>query len=85
MKKKPTQQDTRANETYLIRRGEKVTFPIVKLSSIRIEGTVNRVRVEIEGTDKKMYLVDPIDIRTLDDDGKVVFNNVLGKNNLYNP
>ena len=69
----------------MIRKNERVTFPIVKLSPIRIEGTVNRVRVEIEGTDKKMYLVDPIDIRTLDNDGKVVFNNVLGKNNLYNP
>ena len=74
---KKTQKETRVNEVCLIRRGARVTFPIVKGNPVRIEGKVMRVRVEIEGTDKKMYLVDPIDILTLDDNGKVVFKNAV--------
>lgn len=68
----------------MIRKGARVTFPIVKENPIRIEGTVNRVRVEVEGTDKKMYLIDPIDILTIDDNGKVVFKHGIGENNFYN-
>jgi hypothetical protein len=49
-----------------------------------MEGRINRIRVEVEGTDKKMYLVDPADLLIIDDKGKVVFTNVLGKDNLYN-
>ena len=67
-----------------MRKGEKVTFPIVKLSPIRIEGTINRIRVEVIGSDKKIYLVDPADLLIIDPKGKVVFNNALGKDNLYN-
>lgn len=66
-----------------MRKNERVTFPIVKLSPIRIEGRINRIRVEVEGTDK-MYLVDPADLLIIDSKGKVVFNNALGKDNLYN-
>ena len=68
-----------------MRKGERVTFPIVKLSPIRIEGTINRIRVEVIGSDKKTYLVDPADLLIIDTKGKVVFNNALGKDNLYNP
>ena len=67
-----------------MRKGERVTFPIVKLSPIRIEGTINRIRVEVIGSDKKVYLVDPADLLIIDPKGKVVFNNALGKDNLYN-
>ena len=67
-----------------MRKGERVTFPIVKLSPIRIEGTINRIRVEVIGSDKKTYLVDPADLLIIDTKGKVVFNNALGKDNLYN-
>ena len=67
-----------------MRKGERVTFPIVKLSPIRIEGTINRIRVEVIGSDKKIYLVDPADLLIIDPKGKVVFNNALGKDNLYN-
>ena len=67
-----------------MRKGERVTFPIVKLSPIRIEGTINRIRVEVEGSDKKTYLVDPADLLIIDPKGKVVFTNALGKDNLYN-
>ena len=67
-----------------MRKGERVTFPIVKLSPIRIEGTINRIRVEVIGSDKKTYLVDPSDLLIIDPKGKVVFNNALGKDNLYN-
>ena len=65
-------------------KGERVTFPIVKLSPIRIEGTINRIRVEVIGSDKKTYLVDPADLLIIDPKGKVVFTNALGKDNLYN-
>lgn len=68
-----------------MRKNERVTFPIVKLSPIRIEGRINRIRVEVEGTDKKMYLVDPEDLLIIDPKGKVVFNNALGKDNFFNP
>lgn len=67
-----------------MRKGERVTFPIVKLSPIRIEGTINRIRVEVIGSDKKTYLVDPADLLIIDTKGKVIFNNALGKDNLYN-
>lgn len=67
-----------------MRKGERVTFPIVKLSPIRIEGTINRIRVEVIGSDKKTYLVDPADLLIIDTKGKVVFTNALGKDNLYN-
>ena len=67
-----------------MRKGERVTFPIVKLSPIRIEGTINRIRVEVIGSDTKIYLVDPADLLIIDTKGKVVFNNALGKDNLYN-
>ena len=67
-----------------MRKGERVTFPIAKLSPIRIEGTINRIRVEVIGSDKKTYLVDPADLLIIDPKGKVVFNNDLGKDNLYN-
>ena len=67
-----------------MRKNERVTFPIVKLSPIRIEGTINRIRVEVIGSDKKTYLVDPADLLIIDPKGKVVFNNALGKDNLYN-
>ena len=67
-----------------MRKGERVTFPSVKLSPIRIEGTINRIRVEVIGSDKKTYLVDPADLLIIDPKGKVVFNNALGKDNLYN-
>ena len=67
-----------------MRKGERVTFPIVKLSPIRIEGTINRIRVEVIGSDKKTYLVDPADLLLIDPKGKVVFTNALGKDNLYN-
>ena len=67
-----------------MRKGERVTFPIVKFSPIRIEGTINRIRVEVIGSDKKTYLVDPADLLIIDPKGKVVFNNALGKDNLYN-
>lgn len=79
------QQKQQQNEVYLLRKNERVTFPIVKFSPIRIEGRINRIRVEVEGTDKKMYLVDPADLLIIDLKGKVVFNNALGKDNLYNP
>lgn len=78
------QKQQQQNEVYLLRKNERVTFPIVKLSPIRIEGRINRIRVEVEGTDKKMYLVDPADLLLIDDKGKVVFTNALGKDNLYN-
>ena len=77
-------QEQQQNEIYLLRKNERVTFPIVKLSPIRIEGRINRIRVEVEGTDKKMYLVDPADLLIIDTKGKVVFTNALGKDNLYN-
>ena len=67
-----------------MRKGERVTFPIVKLSPIRIEGTINRIGVEVIGSDKKIYLVDPADLLIIDPKGKVVFNNALGKDNFYN-
>ena len=79
------QQKQQQNEIYLLRKNERVTFPIVKLSPIRIEGRINRIRVEVEGTDKKMYLVDPADLLIIDTKGKVIFTNALGKDNLYNP
>ena len=78
------QQKQQQNEIYLLRKNERVTFPIVKLSPIRIEGTINRIRVEVIGSDKKTYLVDPADLLIIDPKGKVVFNNDLGKDNLYN-
>lgn len=78
------QQKQQQNEIYLLRKNEKVTFPIVKLSPIRIEGTINRIRVEVIGSDKKTYLVDPADLLIIDPKGKVVFNNALGKDSLYN-
>ena len=78
------QKQQQQNEIYLLRKNERVTFPIVKLNPIRIEGRINRIRVEVEGTDKKMYLVDPADLLLIDDKGKVVFTNALGKDNLYN-
>ena len=78
------QQKQQQNEVYLLRKNERVTFPIVKLSPIRIEGTINRIRVEVIGSDKKIYLVDPADLLIIDPKGKVVFNNALGKDNLYN-
>ena len=78
------QQKQQQNEIYLLRKNERVTFPIVKLSPIRIEGTINRIRVEVIGSDKKTYLVDPADLLIIDPKGKVVFNNALGKDNLYN-
>ena len=78
------QQKQQQNEVYLLRKNERVTFPIVKLSPIRIEGTINRIRVEVIGSDKKTYLVDPADLLIIDPKGKVVFNNALGKDNLYN-
>ena len=78
------QQQQQQNEIYLLRKNERVTFPIVKLSPIRIEGTINRIRVEVIGSDKKTYLVDPADLLIIDPKGKVVFNNALGKDNLYN-
>ena len=62
------------NEVYLIRKGAIVTFPIVKLSPIRLQGRINRIRVEIEGTDKKMYLVDPSDVLIVDEEGGLTFN-----------
>ena len=77
-------QEQQQNEIYLLRKNERVTFPIVKLSPIRIEGRINRIRVEVEGTDKKKYLVDPADLLIIDTKGKVVFTNALGKDNLYN-
>lgn len=59
----------------MIRRGAVVTFPIVKLSSIRLQGRINRVRVEIEGTDGKMYLVDPSDVLLVNvKDGGLILN-----------
>lgn len=58
----------------MIRKGATVTFPIVKLSPIRLQGKINRIRVEIEGTDKKMYLVDPSDILIVDEEGGLTFN-----------
>jgi hypothetical protein len=59
----------------LIRRGAVVTFPIVKLSPIRLQGRINRVRVEIEGTDGKMYLVDPSDVLLVNvKDGGLILN-----------
>lgn len=61
----------------MLRKNEKVTFPIVKLNPIRMEGRINRIRVEVEGTDKKMYLVDPADLLIIDEKGKVVFDNVI--------
>ena len=79
------QQKQQQNEVYLLRKNERVTFPIVNLSPIRIEGRINRIRVEVEGTDKKMYLVDPADLLIIDPKGKVVFNNALGKDNFFNP
>lgn len=78
------QKQQQQNEIYLLRKNERVTFPIVKLSPIRIEGTINRIRVEVIGSDKKTYLVDPADLLIIDPKGKVVFNNALGKDNLYN-
>ena len=78
------QKQQQQNEVYLMRKNERVTFPIVKLSPIRIEGTINRIRVEVIGSDKKTYLVDPADLLIIDPKGKVVFNNALGKDNLYN-
>lgn len=66
-----------------MRKGERVTFPIVKLSPIRIEGVINRIRVEVVGSDKKTYLVDPADLLVIDPKGRVIFNGV-GKDNLYN-
>ena len=78
------QQKQQQNEIYLLRKNERVTFPIVKLSPIRIEGTINRIRVEVIGSDKKTYLVDPTDLLIIDPKGKVVFTNALGKDNLYN-
>ena len=67
-----------------MRKGERVTFPINNLSPIRIENKNNRIRVEVIGSDKKTYLVDPADLLIIDPKGKVVFNNALGKDNLYN-
>ena len=62
-------------EAYMIRRGAVVTFPIVKLSPIRLQGRINRVRVEIEGTDGKMYLVDPSDVLLVNvKDGGLILN-----------
>lgn len=58
----------------MIRKGATVTFPIVKLSPIRLQGKINRIRVEIEGTDKKMYLVDPSDILIVDEEGGLTFD-----------
>lgn len=59
----------------MIRRGAVVTFPIVKLSPIRLQGRINRVRVEIEGTDDKMYLVDPSDVLLVNvKDGGLILN-----------
>ena len=59
----------------MIRRGAVVTFPIVKLSPIRLQGRINRVRVEIEGTDGKMYLVDPADVLLVNvKDGGLILN-----------
>ena len=78
-------QKQQQNEIYLLRKNEKVTFPIVKLNPIRIEGVINRIRVEVIGSDKKTYLVDPADLLVLDPKGKVVFDNVHGKDNLFNP
>ena len=78
------QKQQQQNEIYLLRKGERITFPIVKLSPIRIEGTINRIRVEVIGSDKKTYLVDPADLLIIDPKGKVVFTNALGKDNLYN-
>lgn len=46
---------------YVILKGERVTFP-VKPTPIIIEGTVTRVRVEVKGSDGRIYLVDPEDI-----------------------
>lgn len=68
-----------------MRKGERVTFPIVKLNPIRIEGVINRIRVEVIGSDKKTYLVDPADLLVIDPKGKVVFDSVHGKDNLFNP
>lgn len=68
-----------------MRKGERVTFPIVKLSPIRIEGTINRIRVEVIGSDKKTYLVDPADLLIIDPKGKVVFDNVNGRDYFFNP
>jgi hypothetical protein len=39
-----------------------------------LQGKINRIRVEIEGTDKKMYLVDPSDILIVDEEGGLTFN-----------
>lgn len=61
----------------MLRKNERVTFPIVKLNPIRMEGRINRIRVEVEGTDRKMYLVDPADLLIIDEKGKVVFDNVI--------
>ena len=77
-------QKQQQNEIYLLRKNEKVTFPIVKLNPIRIEGVINRIRVEVIGSDKKTYLVDPADLLVLDPKGKVVFDNVLGKDSFFN-
>ena len=49
-----------------------------------MEGRINRIRVEVEGTDKKMYLVDPADLLIIDSKGKVVFDSVLGKDSFFN-
>lgn len=77
-------QQQQRDEIYLLRKNEKVTFPIIKLNPIRMEGRINRIRVEVEGTDKKMYLVDPADLLIIDDKGKVVFDNALGKDSFFN-
>jgi hypothetical protein len=44
------------------------------MSPIRLQGRINRIRVEIEGTDKKMYLVDPSDVLIVDEEGGLTFN-----------
>jgi hypothetical protein len=66
---------------YLIRQGAKVTFPI-KPTPIRIEGTIKRVRVEVQGTDHRIYLVDPSDVLLVDKEGVICFAN--GSDNLNN-
>lgn len=68
------EKQNNSNTVYLIRKGATVTFPIVKLSPIRLQGRINRVRVEIEGTDNKMYLVDPSDVLIVDEEGGLTFN-----------
>lgn len=60
---------------YLIRKGAKVTFPILKLNPIRLEGTIKRVRVEVEGTDHKIYLVDPSDVLLVEKEGVICYAN----------